>query len=276
MELTQNALTYFKGIGIDPKKIEQLMNPESKDLDVDKMINDFKGVSKALYKSEFEDDFKKQLEVEYGKSVIKFMRDVNKTFDLGLTNDQIQELKYDEFLTSSKDIIKERNKDFSADELNAKISEISSKFESSTAKIKSEYEEKLKEANGSLNEYIGKTEFLSRWNTKNIGVPDAQRDFYKDAFYREFTTTYDIKEGGKIFNKDGTQVMNPENNGFWETIDQAIDYKIEQLGIAKKSGGSETGTNTNTSFQNNGTTNPKPSAARQRLIEEAREQGVQI
>lgn len=244
MELTQNALLFFKGIGANPDTIKKLLSEEESDIDVQKLINDHKNVTKAIYKGDFEKEFKETLNVEYGKTLIKVMRDLNKTFELGLTSEQIKDTNYEDFIEKSKELIFSKNEGGS-DEANKKIVDLQNKYDSSINKLKQEYEEKLFSTEANLKKYVSKTEFLSRWNNKTLGVPDPQRDFYKEAFYKELSDSFEIQEGNKILNKDGTKVMNPDNNGFWETIDDYIDHKINVLGIGKRSGGTETATATN-------------------------------
>lgn len=278
MELTQKATDYFKGIGVNPETFIQLMDSENTEIDVEKAVSDFKKVSKELYRPGFEEEFKTRQGVEFGKSRIKFMRDINKTHDLGLTSDEIQALKYDEFLDKTKEIITGRNKDFSTEEMTAKIKEITDKFETSSTAMKSDFEAKISESETTLSKYIAKNEFLTKWNGKKIGVSDAQKDFYRDSLFEKYNKSYKILEGGEIQNTDGTPVMNPEGNGIWSTIDDALNHDLKALDILKKSGGSETGGGRNSGVHVNtgGGEDTNVSKAASSLAERARAAGVDV
>lgn len=211
--------------------------------DAAKAYNDIK---LSLNKKALEAEFDKNSKTNYGKTLIKVMRDLNTTLDLGFTSDEIKEIDYKDFLneklkgtidakiaessTNGDDELKQRY-----DSVVDKLQKQSEAHNAKITEITSTYESKLTESGTEISKYIQDNEYEMAWNRAKVGVSEEHRPVYKKFFKDKIFENYRTAKGGALTDLKGERAMNFSEDGVFETIDQPLEALIKAHNVSPQS-----------------------------------------
>lgn len=243
----ENFLKLAAMIGLNPNHVETLATKEADEIDFESISNDFNTTKKTVIKRELEDDFKKRLGVEYGKSVIKFMKDVNKNLDLGFSSTDLEKKKLEDFMAESKTIISERSTQSNEGEdseyktkyndMVKKFDELKESYDTKIDNLTKTHSKEVEKLTTEKQSYIIDREFNEVFKDIEFGISKAHLDVWKKQIKSDILEKYKVLENGGITGLDDESAVNFTEDASYTHLSQPVKYLVDKYELGKKSGG---------------------------------------
>ena len=244
--------------GIPAETVEMLAKGELPDgMEVDALVEKQRKNLHTLFEAQSDKKFTKEdLDKQFGVYKKTVSASLNKTFGLGLSRNEAEEIDPAEMQKKIFDhyqsLIEEAQtkagvkSDATTKELIKNLEEDRNKWQTEYQALEQAKDAEIAKAYGEADKKIRQMKaeqiFDNEWNKRDFPahlkpVEDDVKKSIRDTIF----SRYDSDENGNLMSKDGGQAINFDENGVWDSIKQPMDYlwKMKKIEPLSNGGGSD-------------------------------------
>lgn len=229
-----------------PSDLVEAVKAETTPENFDELVSNYQSGRLDYFKAsqEYKDALKQIEEKGYKGGTLKHIKTLNRTFNLGLTNTQMEEYKdFDSFLTLLQSNLSEQQAKLTADpELRKEVETYKTKY----TEALSEKDRLEREINGIREKADNELKtavqmFKAKEYFKNMVQNDKElpgiegQDWTLKQIEKEIFSNYAVDSEGNIANLDGSQAVHPEKQIVMRHVSEIYGYLKAQANLVKRS-----------------------------------------